>query len=197
MAVINLYRSRGFNVVDIHADMEFERMRHDILPIILNTTAADDHVGDAERSIRTIKERTRATIHGLPYRRVPKLFIKELVEHSVKALNIFPALNGISDTFSPHAIVSGLPNPDYRKLALDFGAYVQVFEDRQPMNTMAARVTGAIALNPTGNAPGDYYFLSLTTRSRLSRHQWTELPITPEVVDALEKLPIQQKQLLI
>jgi hypothetical protein len=58
-----LYRSRGFVVVDIHTDVEFECVRDQIASVILNVVAADAHVGEVERSIRTIKERNRATGH--------------------------------------------------------------------------------------------------------------------------------------
>ena len=53
-------------------------------------------------------------------------------------------------------------------MQLDFGACVQVFEDHDPTNTPRARSMGAIALDPTGNAQGDYNFLSLATGARIS-----------------------------
>jgi hypothetical protein len=61
-------------------------------------------------------------------------------------------------------------------MRLEFGAYAQVFEDNDPSNTIRARSLGAIALNPTGNAQGDYFFMSLATGAKISRHQWTALP---------------------
>ena len=42
--VINLYKSRGLEVETINADNEFECLREDLRPIILNVTAADQHV---------------------------------------------------------------------------------------------------------------------------------------------------------
>ena len=76
LAVIHhLYTSRGFNVVDVHANGKFDCLRDALHPIRLNVVAADSHVGDIERSIRTIKERLRACVHGLPFRRLPKLMV--------------------------------------------------------------------------------------------------------------------------
>jgi len=72
-AVIKLYQSRGFHVCDIHADNEFECIREHIHPIAMNIVTADSHVGEVERSIRTIKERLRTCVHGLPFQRLPKL----------------------------------------------------------------------------------------------------------------------------
>ena len=152
-----MYKSRGFNFSDLHADMEFECIRNDVLPSRLNVTAANDHVGEVERSIRTMKERARTTIHGLPFKRLPKAMIQALVYHAAKGLNQFPAKNGISDTLSPLTIMTGRANPDYNDLKLEFGSYVQVFEDNTPSNTTPSRNTGVIVLNPTGNAQGDWF----------------------------------------
>jgi hypothetical protein len=91
----------------------------------LNVVTADDHVGEVERSIRTIKERVRTLIHGLPFRRLPKLIIKEMVFAAVKLLNQFPADGGISDTMSPYTIMTGRPSLDFNTLKLEFGSYVK------------------------------------------------------------------------
>jgi hypothetical protein len=80
-----------------------------------------------------------------------------------------PHKNGVSDTLSPLTIMTGRPNLDYNDMKIEFGPYAQVYEDGGPTNTMRARNTGAIALTPTGNAQGGYYFLSLTTDRKLSR----------------------------
>ncbi|KAL7574572.1 hypothetical protein ACA910_015922 [Epithemia clementina (nom. ined.)] len=197
MAIIKLYQARGFIVDNIHADREFECIKNELLPVNLNTTAADDHVGEVERSVRTIKERVRATIQGLLYRRLTVLMIRELVIGAVKALNMFPVESGISDTMSPRELVVGTPKPDFNNLKLEFGAYAQVFEDNNPTNTMASRMTGAIALNHTDNIQGDYFFMSLATGARISRHQWTELPISQEAIARVEQLAEVQGQKLI
>ncbi len=69
--------------------MEFECIQHDFLPITLNLTPRDAHVGEVERSIWTIKERVRADIHAMPFKRLPKLMIMELVHRAVMLLNFF------------------------------------------------------------------------------------------------------------
>ena len=70
--MIRLYTDRGFNVVDVHADQVFTCMRDSLQPMHLNLVPADSHVGEVERSIRTIKKRVRSCAHGLPFRRLPK-----------------------------------------------------------------------------------------------------------------------------
>jgi len=127
-----MYKSRDFNISDLHANMEFECIRNGVLPSRLNVTAANDHVGEVKQFIRTMKERARTTIHGLPFKRLPKVMIQALVYHATKGLNQFPAKNGISDTLSPVTIMTGRANPNYNELKLEFGSYAQVFEDITP-----------------------------------------------------------------
>jgi len=49
-----------------------------------------------------MKERARTTIHGLPFKRLPKVMIQALVYHAAKGLNqfrrrtAFPTLSALS-----------------------------------------------------------------------------------------------------
>ena len=79
--VMRIYSSRGFEIGYIHGDGGFKTLENDLLPARLNITAAGEHVPEVERSIRTIKERTRACIHGLPFRRHPTQMIIANVRH--------------------------------------------------------------------------------------------------------------------
>ena len=195
--VLNLYRYRGLVVRDVHADSEFEPLREPVRPTVLNVVPPDSHVGEVERSIRTIKERLRSCVHGLPFKRLPKLLITQMVSDVVRFLNQFPWQHGISDTLSPAAIVTGIGTPDFHNMRLEFGTYVQVFEDNSPSNTPKARSMGAIALNPTGNAQGDYYFMSLSTGAKISRHQWQALPITDTAIARVEAIALHEGQPLV
>jgi hypothetical protein len=184
-------------VCDIHADNEFECIRENVRPTDMNIVPADSHVGEIERSIRTIKERLRSSVHGLPFKRLPKLMVRELASDAVRCLNQFPWKNGVSDTMSPTGIITGKPTPDFQQMRIEFGSYAQVFEENSPTNTPKARSLGAIALTPTGNAQGDYWFLSLATGARISRHKWVELPITDTAIACVEALPVHEGQPLI
>ncbi len=195
--VMNTYQARGFAVCDVHGDHELECVRESLRPIALNIAPADSHVGDVERSIRTIKERLRSCTHGLPFKRLPGLLVQHMVADAVRCLNQFPWSHGISPTLGPASIVTGVATPDYNCMRIEFGAYVQVFEDNSPSNTLRARSLDAIALTPTGNAQGDYHFLSLATGNRLSRHSWTALPMTDTAIARVEALALQEKQPLV
>jgi hypothetical protein len=67
-----------------------------------------------------------------------------------------------------------------------FGAYAQVHEDHD--NSMQACRTGAVALRPTGNEQGGFYFMSQTTGKQLNRNHWHELPMPQDVVDCVHDL---------
>jgi hypothetical protein len=195
--VIQLYHTRGFRVVDVHGDSEFECLRPALHNITLNVVPADSHVGEVERSIRTIKERIRACAHGLPFRRLPTLMITHIVSDAVRCLNMFPAVEGVSQTLSPNSLVTGARAPDYNNFRLEFGSYVQLFDDSSPTNTIRSRTHGAIALTPTGNSQGDYFFLSLSSGARVSRHRWIALPIPDTAIARVEALALHEKQPLL
>ena len=125
------------------------------------------------------------------------MLVVHMVSDAVRCLNQFPWENGISETMSPASLVTGVGNPDYHHMRVELGAYVQVFEDNTPSNTLKSRSVGAIALTPTGNAQGDYYFMSLATGKRLSRHNWTPLPITDSAIARVYALASAENQPLL
>jgi len=144
-------------------DRQFECIRKhiEVAGININTTAWDEHVPEIERYIQTIKERIRATTSTFPFEQLPHCLIVEIAYNTVFWLNCFPHKEGIHNTLSPHTIVTG-SNIDFNKhCRLQFGTYVQMHE--QHNNSLLPRMTGAIALCPTGNEQGSYYFLSLHT----------------------------------
>ena len=176
----------------MHGDQEFECIRDELLGlhlhdgcgflshgITLETCTTNDHVGEVERSIQTIKEVVRATAHGMPYRRLPQQLIHRLVEYSTCTLNDFPYRNSVSKTLSPNTIVTGRPAPDYNDLKLEFGSYVMLTD--RTTNTPWARTFGAIAMYPSGGRDGSYRFMSLATGEIVSKAPgyWTELATHP------------------
>jgi hypothetical protein len=64
--VLHLYNSAGFHIKTIHCDGEFRAMMEkvkDNLGVQMNFTNALDHVPEAERNNRTIRERVQAAYH--------------------------------------------------------------------------------------------------------------------------------------
>ena len=78
----------------------------DDLDIVMNYTNAQDHVPEAERNNRTIKERVRAAFHRLPFKKIPKVMLRYLAMTQVNQLNLFPANGGVSKYYSPKMILT-------------------------------------------------------------------------------------------
>ena len=162
-SIKRIYAQRGFKIMQINSDGQFETLRGDLaeMQIQLNVASDDEHVPEIERHIRTIKERTRCIYNMLPFKKLPPAIIVEMVACSTFWWNSFPPEGGVTTTMSPRAIITGM-EVDYTKhCKLEFGTCVQTHEEHT--NSMASRTVGAIALRPTGNEQGGYYFFSLNT----------------------------------
>ena len=103
--VLEVYKRAGFIVRTILMDGEFEKIRPHLPTVECNTTAAKEHVSKAERTIRTIKERTRGLLAMLPFLHLPRRMKIEFVYFIVLWLNVFPVRSGILSTFSPRELL--------------------------------------------------------------------------------------------
>ena len=103
--VLDVYGRAGFIVRNILMDGEFEKIRPLLPTVECNTTAAKEHVSEAERTIRTIKERTRGLLGTLPFQHLPRRMKIEFIYFMVLWLNAFPVKNGISSMFSPRELL--------------------------------------------------------------------------------------------
>jgi len=154
--------------------------------IILNITSQDKHVPEIERFIRIVKKKVWAIVNTFPFEQHPNRLIGKTVYNAIFWLNCFPHKNGIHPTLSPCTTVTG-STIDYNKhFILQFGSYVQVHEPHN--NSLMPRTTGAIALGPSGNAQGGYYFMTLTSGKSIIRNKWTVLPMPAEVIATIHQL---------
>ena len=60
-------------------DKEFDKVEDLVGLLETNATAARKHVGEIEREIRLIKERTRCIMTGFPYHWIPKMVIIHII----------------------------------------------------------------------------------------------------------------------
>ena len=77
---------------------------------------------------------------------------------------------------------------------LPFGSYVQVHDEPSPTNSPTDRTVGAITLGPTGNLQARYKFLNLRTSKKITRQNWTHLPMLSEVIKRINKIGLTQGQ---
>ena len=186
--VCQIYYHRGFRINVILGDPEFEPIR----PVFpqLNCCAADEHVPDIERYIRTVKDRVRSTYRMLPFKRVPRLILIHLVKNAVFWLSALPARDGVSSVHSPRYLLTGRELEYLVHVRLEFGEYVQTHEKHG--NRMTDRTLGAVCLGPNGNAQGGHYFMCLSTGARITRDRWTDLPMPREVIRRVSEMGRQQ-----
>ena len=76
----------------------------------VNYCGADDHIPQAERNIRVIKERLRCYFNDrdiCPCVTMPIVMLEQLVADIVAKLNWFCPKGGLSSYYSPHIILTG------------------------------------------------------------------------------------------
>ena len=70
-----------------------------------NTTAAKEHVSEAERTIRTVKEQMRGLLATLPFAHIPQRMKIEFVYFMVLWMNAFLVKSRILQTYSPRELL--------------------------------------------------------------------------------------------
>ena len=73
-----IYHTRGFRIVDIFAENEFNKVQKEVLPIRLECCGVDDHVLEVERPIQTVENESRTLCHAMPYRCIPRIMVCEI-----------------------------------------------------------------------------------------------------------------------
>ena len=129
-------------------DGEFEKIKSLMPSVECNTTAAKEHVSEAEQTIRTVKERIRGLLATLPlpFSHIPKRMKIEFVYFVILWLNAFPVKSGISQTILPWELLMCW-RLDYKKhCRVQPGTYCEVHDEPVPTNTMVWRAHKAITL---------------------------------------------------
>jgi hypothetical protein len=190
-ASFRLYNTGGFRITAIRCDNEFRPLIDplaDEFNVGMNFANPQEHVPEAERNNRVIKERVRATYHRLPYTRLTRTFFKMLVTESAKKLNFFPAKKGVSPYYSPRMILHQR-NLDYnRHCQHALGTYVQAHDEPTISNTNAPRCLDCIYMQYSNNAQGGHQLLHLPTNSIITRRRITPVPITPAILKQVHAL---------
>ena len=86
----------------------------------------------------------------------------------------------------PLQIITGLTVDYNNHCHLQFEEYAQVHNDHD--KNMQAHATGSIALSPTSNAQGGYFFMNLATGIILNQKSFTPLPLLQDVINAVHCL---------
>ena len=193
--VVNIYARGGFQVTMALMDGAFAGL-HDVcnqLQVTLNTTSRDEHMGDIERYICVVKEHMRGISNTIPFKRLTHNMVMELAKAVVYWLNSVPSNTGVSPTMSRRTIIMGQLLDYHKHCRYEFGEYVQTHAEHD--NSLQSCTVGAIALRPTGNQQGGYFFMSLHTGCIINHLHATKLPMPSEVIIRVEQLAKAQNMI--
>ena len=119
------------------------------------------------------------------------------VMYVLKQVNHLPSRSGLSQDLSPATLITGEPTPSYKEITkLKFGDYVQTKYGKTTSDS-AARTVGAIALYPSDNTSGGWFFMSLLSGKILHRYSWTKMEITEDVIHRITSTAQNEGQGLI
>ena len=89
----------GFRITTCRADGKFGTFNILIVSLpggpLVNLDVVNGHVPDIESQIRVVKERCRATCHGLPFQKMQNLLTNHIFLNTVNILNLFLMKGGI------------------------------------------------------------------------------------------------------
>ena len=194
--IFRIYNAGGFRITMIHCDNEFRPLVEPLeneFNVAMNFANPQEHVPEAERNNRVIKERVRATYHRLPYIHLTRMLVKMLVTESAKKLNFFPAKNGVSQYYSPRMILHQRSLDYSRHCQYAMGTYVQAHDEPTVSNTNAPRSLDCIYLRYNDNAQGGHELLHLPTNAVIKRRTVTPVPITPAIIKQVHALAAQER----
>ena len=83
----------------------------------------DEHVPEAERKIRAVKELTQEVQHTLPFKNIPEKMIISMVKFSVFWLNPPPVSSGVGGDLSTTTIITGCTINFEMHCKLEYGVY--------------------------------------------------------------------------
>jgi len=154
----NTLCSRGFEPKVVYVDPQsgLKSLQGSFPGIEIDVSRAGDHLDKLDTKTRRLKELMRSVVAGLPYK-LKRDSVKDLVMYAVSRTNLK----------STSALAT---NPTSKSKSNDI-----LTEWTQP----------CIALYPSGNRNGSWVFWSLSTRSYVRRSQWKRLPVSREVIDAM------------
>lgn len=186
--ILRMYARAGMTISRIHADNEFRpalnelKYRHQFEPVFVS---AQEHVPEAERNNRTLKERIRAAYALSPLKTPPKAVIQYMVTEAAKKLNYFPPQGGISDYFSPREILHHR-KLDYRKQCIPTLSCVIGHE--VSTNTPRPRGWDCIYLCQNDPIRGGHTLYHVVTQSVITRPHVTVVPYTDDTIKAINQI---------
>jgi len=96
-----------------------------------------------------IKERARGAFNTLPYKKISRVMVIELLHFCVMWMNSFPVKSGISEKCSPRELVSCTKLDAKLHCRAPFGSYFEMHIDPDITHMLEPRANWAICMGPT------------------------------------------------
>lgn len=178
--IVGTLQGKGFNPETLYLDPQrgFLGLEAQIQGVDVDISGAGDHMNALDVEIRHVKEIYRSVMSSLPWE-LPVWLDKDLVAYCVSRKNLRSAPGS---AVSPRVKLTGR-KPDCKKeLSIGFGDYCECYNPAVTSNDATqARTEACIALYPTGNANGSWWFLNLGTKRRVRRTNWQKM-VTSELI---------------
>ncbi len=129
----------------------------------------------------------------LPYEKMTKIMVIELMHFCVMWMNSFPAKSEVSEKWSPRDLISRHKLEAKLHCKAPFGSYCEVHVDPGITNTKEPSTKWAICLGPTGNRQGSYKFMSLTTGNKIIRRNFTKMLATESIIKQVKQMAAKGK----
>ncbi len=156
-------------------DNKFENLRVLSPILVVNTTAAKEHVPEVETCIHLIKEYRRGILNTLPFRKMPQIILIKPIYHVVLWL------------LSPRKIVYRHKLDIAMHCKARFSTYYKAHDEPTPTNMMVTCLTSAIVLGPMGDLQGTYKFFNTVTGKKIKQRKLTAYPMLESIIKKVEQ----------
>jgi hypothetical protein len=185
--LISMVKYRGYKIGMITTDGEpaFKTLINRIPGIVMNIGGSGDHVANADIRIRRIKDICRAVLDGVPYK-VPTFMLEYLVNFATSRYNL---QQDKIDEDCPRVKFGGWRPKFKKELSLCWGDYAEVYNPAVTSNSiLQPRSEPCVALYPTGNTHGSWYFLNLNTNRVVMRSNWRRMFFSTDFINRMNNL---------
>jgi hypothetical protein len=188
--VVDDYKKHGHTVRTIRSDREavFTALTTDLstMGVSIQQTPPEQHERRAERKVRELKDKLRATLLSLPYR-LPRSLYPFLAQFVVSSINMLPNVN--TGNSNPSSLVTGTKADMQTSLRAPFGALVLCHVPNRGSNDMAPRAEYGIVVGRE-NHSGNIKVYRLHERDIVNRYKFTPVQHTSLIINTINKISL-------
>ena len=115
-----------------------------------------------------------------------------MVTESAKKRNYFLPKGGVSDIYSPRAILPQEPLDYEKHCGIPFGSYCQAADEMTPKNSQKPRTLDCIYLRCSDHKQGGHDVLDLGTGAVKTRPRVSKIPVTKAVLEVVHTMADRQ-----